>query len=108
MRALPYILLLVLGVLLAGVYGYAHADAAVYKNGDLSITLLSGACDVPPLSDALTAAESQIPPKRAIIRMGQKEVPACWGVFEQKVLIADVLGNAGFVLMKDFKDDPGV
>lgn len=86
----------------------ALASQAVYKNGGLTITLLKSECSVPQIAQALKDAGATMPAALAIVSDHGSNTLACWAVYEDKVLIGDVLGNAGFVLMKDFKEDLGV
>lgn len=86
----------------------AAAGQMVHKSGDLTITLLPAPCPIPALTDAIRQAESEVPARAAIVKIGATEIPGCWGVHGDKVLVGDVFGNGGFILMKDFKEEHGV
>ena len=97
---------IILALLLATMPAFA-GDQMVYKSDRITVHLTMNACDIAPLTQALIAAESETPPRVAIILYGQTEVPGCWGSLQDKVLIADVLGAAGFILKESFKPERG-
>jgi hypothetical protein len=79
----------------------------VYQGETMSVTLMLADCDIPALANGLRQVPSLTPPKMAVIRHGPTEIPACWGTAEDKVLLGDILGNAGFIPMDAFKAQPG-
>lgn len=86
----------------------AMAGEMVYKNGGgLTVRLHESACDVPALSLSL-GAESQTPARKATVISSGHAVQACWGISGDKVLIGDVLGHAGYIMVGEFRADPGV
>lgn len=97
----------ILAILLAAMPAFA-GDQMIYKGGGVTVHLTLAPCSIEPLTKALIAAESETPPMVAIILYGQTEVPGCWGSLEDKVLLADVLGAAGFIPKKSFKPERGV
>lgn len=80
------------------------AETVSYSKGNLTVTLTKEACGFVPLDMALTEAGADAA-YTAIIKVGEQEVPGCWGLLasEGKVLLGDVLGNAGFIPAADFK-----
>jgi hypothetical protein len=83
----------------------------VYIGNGITVRLMLADCDVPELAHALREVPSLTPPKMATIKHGSSdfEVPACWGTAEgDKVLLGDILGNAGFIMKGSFKPAPGV
>lgn len=86
----------------------AIAEEAVYKGEGVTVRLSQEACRHPVLAAVLTEAGIEGKARTATVVLSGMEIPGCWGVFEDKVLLGDLAGNAGFVLLKDFKPSPGV
>jgi hypothetical protein len=87
--------------------GPSLAQEMHYAGDGLHIRLMLADCDIPPIASALKQ-ESMTPPKMAVIKSGDVEVSGCWGTHEDKVLLADVWGRAGFIPMSAFKPSPGI
>lgn len=81
-----------------------HAETVAYSKDNLTVTLTKEACEFMPLEVGLTEAGADAA-YTAIIKIGEQEVPGCWGLLasEGKVLLGDILGNAGYLKMSDFK-----
>lgn len=85
----------------------AMAAEMVYKDGDVTVRLYETPCRVPELTAGLTEVSGG-PAKGASIIVQGQEIQACWSLWGDKVLIGDVLGRGGYLMVKDFKASPGV
>lgn len=85
----------------------AHAaEVLVYANESVGITLHDKACLNADLAEALNSSvpNGKIQSGEVDYKNYRMKVPACW-VFDggEKIIIADEMGNAGFVLRSKFK-----
>lgn len=90
-------------ILLALLCASVQSQSLVYEHGGNSVRLLPDACDIPPIAMVMIQAEPSFEPRRALISISGNDIPACWTFSEGKVLIADILGNAGFMQINQFK-----
>lgn len=82
-------------------------DQMVYTSGELSVTLTKGDCLVPPVGVAIAQAGA---PEvfAAVIRIGSTEIAGCWGLADDKVLVGDEFGRAGFIEFAEFRAKPAI
>lgn len=88
--------------------GTAMAEEAVYKGDGLTVRLSQEECRYTQLADALTASGIVGKARTVTVTIRGMDIPGCWGLFGEKVLIADVSGDSGFLMLADFKPLPGV
>ena len=82
------------------------AAAFVYEDGSAKIVLSHDACKNADLAQELLAAVPGSAVKFAEVTykdLGGILVKACWAVEGEKVILADEMGNAGFILHSAFK-----
>ena len=82
------------------------AEVLLYQDETAGITLHDKACLNADLAEALNASvpNGKIQSGEVDYKNYRMKVPACW-VFDggEKIIIADEMGNAGFVLRSKFK-----
>lgn len=81
------------------------ADVMIYEKGGSSIRLSDQPCEIAPLAFGLMQAAPDYEPKAATIVVNGNIIPGCWTLdkAEGKIYIGDIFGNAGFLMMSDFK-----
>lgn len=77
------------------------AFALQHVDGDLTVKLSEAACDSPWLS--LSLSHFAVPIKSATVTYAGTTVSACWIETEGKVILADEMGRAGFILRDRFQ-----
>lgn len=96
---------LVCAVLLCAAPAFA-GPVAVWKGDGVKVLAYTDPCDVAQLSMVLgTLGEN---PRKAAVQIGPTEIPACYVIDGEKLVLVDMLGNGGYLMVKDFKEERGV
>lgn len=100
MKFIQFFLAAMVAVVLAAISLSAFA-AMQYKSGDgVMVRLLDDPCPALELAFALALYGQS---KLAAVTIDGNQAGACWVQVGDKILLADVLGNSGYILAADFK-----
>ena len=99
MRFIPFVLASLVAIALAALSLSAFA-AMQYQSERFSVRLLDDPCPVIELAYALS---NYGPAKLAAVTIDGALSGACWTKDGDKILIADVFGNSGYLAATDFK-----
>lgn len=80
------------------------AQVAVYQDATVQVRLEPGFCLVPSLALALKPHDSH----QATVMFAGREIPACYALVGDSVLLVDSEGDAGHIPAAAFKVVPGV
>ena len=95
-------ILFVFAAVLAALVNPAFAGpVAVFKGSNVWVYAFNEPCGVPMLAQALV---SYGPSKRAVVKVGEAMIPACYAVAGDKIIIIDADGDGGYIDASEFEE----
>jgi hypothetical protein len=91
----------------AASFAASAADSLVFTSETVQVKLHEGPCLVASLGLVLAQNGGQNP-RQASVHFDGRDIPACWASLGDKVLVADMDGDAGYISKSDLKPEHGV
>ena len=98
-----YLLAVILALAFAFATPAAAGPIAVFKGSNVWVYAFSEPCDVPALAEVFQA-QGLLPTKRAVVKVGEAMIPACYAVQGDKIIILDSDGDGGYIDASEFEE----